>query len=157
MKPLLATILAALVLMTVNGTPAAEKLDIAAVRSFVIAQNRAWSARDFARYYGTLDPSAEIVTIRTAPDGKVTRTVRSPAEDRKEAERFFASTRAIIRETDYIETIEIPPGGRHARVRVREETGMLENGRSRLLHAITEEEVGLRNGRIVALRLTERR
>jgi|KBSMisStaDraftv2_1062788.scaffolds.fasta_scaffold64077_2 hypothetical protein len=157
MKPLRATLLAALVLMTGKGTSAAEKLDIASVRNFVTAQNRAWSARDFARYYGTFNPGAEIVTIRTAPDGKVTRTVRSPAEDRKEAKRFFASTQAIIRETDYIEKIEISPDSRHARVRVREETGILENGRSRLLHAITEEDVGLRNGRIVALGLTERR
>jgi hypothetical protein len=156
MKPLFATMLAALVLMIGNGTSAAEKLDIAAVRSFVTAQNRAWSARDFAHYYASFDPSAEIVTIRTAPDGKVTRTVRSLAEDRKKAERFFASTKAIIRETDYIEKIEIAPDSRRARVRVREETGMLENGRSQFLHAIAEEELGLRNGGIVALRLTER-
>lgn len=140
-----------------NDAAGAPKLSPESTRAFVEAQNRAWSARDFARYYATFDPHAEIVTIRATPGGKVTRTVKSPARDRSEAERFFASTRAAIHETDRIEKMEIAPDSRHARVRWVEETSMMENGKSRLLHATAEEELEWRNGRIVALRLTENR
>jgi hypothetical protein len=156
-KVAIAAIIAGSLGVSTNNAAGAPQLSPEAVRAFVQAQNRAWSARDFARYYATFGPQAEIVTIRTTPGGKVTRTVKSPAEDRNEAERFFASTRATIHETDRIEKIEIAPDGRHARVRWIEEASLAENGKPRLLHATAEEELESRNGRIVALRLTETR
>ena len=99
------------------------------------------------------------------PDGRIYGSALSPAVLAPSPPRGCRTQARALRESSGsrlaaelgLHLIEIPPGGRHARVRVREETGMLENGRSRLLHAIAEEEVGLRNGRIVALRLTERR
>ncbi len=157
MKLLPPVMIAALLVLPGAGWAAAAKLDEPSVRAFVVAQNRAWNARDFARYYATFDPGALIVTIRKDADGRVLRTARSVSDDRKEAERFFASTRAIIRETDRIDKITIAPDGRHARVRVLEETGTVEDGKTSLLHAIAEVELESRDGRIVAVGLTETR
>lgn len=155
MKPILKLLLAALAPFGALAAPAHPKLDAAAIRAFAVAQNRAWNARDLDRFYALFDPRAQIVSIRKTPEGTTHRSVRSIAADRARAERFFACTHAIIRETDRIEKIEIAPDGRHARVRVREETGMVQNGRPRMLHATTVQQLEWRNGRILSLGLTE--
>ena len=134
----------------------AHTLTPASIRAFIAGQNRAWNGRDFARFYATFAPRAQIVLIRTTADGKVTRTVRSLAEDRRKAERFFATTRAIIRETGVVKAIQIAPDGRHARVQVLEDTGIVENGKPRQLRAIVEEELEMRDGRVLVRALTER-
>lgn len=87
---IVAAVISAGAAVSTNVAVSARQLSPVAVRAFVEAQNRAWSARD-------------------------------------------------------------------ARARWLEETSMVENGKPRLLHATAEEELAWRGGRIVALRLTEKR
>lgn len=133
------------------------KLNPASIRAFVAAENRAWNARDFARFYGAFAPGARITTISAEPNGRVRRAAHSVSEDRKQTERFFATSRAIIRETDAIQSVEVSPDGGRAHVHIAEDVGIVENGKPRQLHAIVEEELELQNGRILVLELKERR
>lgn len=155
---LLPVALAAALFARAGGAWAEDiKFDEASVRAFVTAQNRAWNARDFARYYGSFDPQSLIVTIKTGGNGKTARSTRTVSEDRKEAEQFFATTHAIIRETDRIDNITIALDGWHARVHVVEEASMAVSGKTSLQRAIAEEDLEWRDGRIVATGLTETR
>jgi hypothetical protein len=133
---------------------ALQRLDTTSIRAFVREQNRAWNARDFEHFYGMFGPNARLVIV-SDKQGDHSRSVRSLAEDRRESERFFATTHARIQESDTIESIAIAPDGRHARVRVREETRVARGGKTRRLRATTEQELGILHGRIVSLELTE--
>jgi hypothetical protein len=132
-----------------------RKLDDASIRNFVAEQGRAWNARDFRRFYTAFAPDSAIVLFTTHRGKEVARRVRTPGEDRREAERFFAGTQAKIRETDQIERITIAPDGRHARLRVKELAHVRKHGHTKVIHAATEQELALRDGRIVVLQLME--
>jgi hypothetical protein len=130
-------------------------LDANTVKRFVELQDRAWQDRDFGRFYATFDSRAIIVTIGRGKRGEPVTTRHTLAEDRRLSGSFFASTQAQIRETDRIQSIKLGSGGKSAVVRVRERTTVNNNGKIKLLYAVTEQELVLRKGTVISLGLTE--
>ena len=155
MRRFLACLLAALLFSARAGIGAPAKLDKAAIGNFIAEQGRAWNARDFGRFYGTFAPGAVIVLVTMQRGKEVARRVRTLAADRRQSEHFFAMARSKIHETDRVERIMLAPDGRYARVRVEEAVRILRDRRAKVLHAVTEQELELRNGRIVSLKLME--
>lgn len=134
---------------------AVRRLDDASIRTFIAEQGRAWNARNFGRFYAAIAPDAAVVLVTTHRGQEIARRVRTAAEDRRESERFFARTRAKIQEKDEVERITLAPDGLHARVRVGEVARIRKHGHTKVIRAATEEELALRNGRIVVLQLME--
>lgn len=154
-RSLKGVVAAALLSPAAAGSAPAAKLDEGLVRNFIAQQGRAWNARDFAGFYATFSPGAVIVLVTTHQGKEVARRVRTLAEDRRQSEHFFATMHATIRETDRVKTIAIAPDGRHAHVRVKETARIARHGRVKVSHAVTEQQLELRHGRIVSLSLME--
>lgn len=130
-------------------------LDHASIRSFIAKQERVWNARDFRRFYAVFAPNAVIVLVTTHGRQEVARRIRTPAEDRRASEHFFANAHGRIHETDRVEEITIASDRRSARVRVKEVAQILRHGRKKVIGATTEQDLELQEGRIVVLRLME--
>ena len=159
MKGLLTgTVLAALLPWAAAAAPSAPppaRFNDASIRNFIEQQERLWNTRAFALFYATFAPQATIATVHRGHGGPPTRSVRTLAQDRHAAEKFFASSHADIREADWIEHIAIHPGARRATVRVRETTTIKVHGKVKVLHAVTEQVLVWRDERIVSLGLRE--
>ncbi len=133
------------------SAPASTQLDESAVRSFESEQETAWNARDFDHFYGHCAPDAVFVSIHWNADGSITREQRTLLEDRAAAEKFFAAHPGKLSETDAIDSVQLAPDHRSARILGRGSMRFVTNGRDEILNATTDQTVVLRDGLILSL------
>jgi nitrous oxide reductase accessory protein NosL len=131
--------------------PGPSQLDESAIRQFEANQETAWNTRDFDHFYAHCAPDAVFVSIHWNADGSITREQRTLLEDRAAAERFFAAHPGKLSEIDAIDSIQLAPDRRSARILGRGTVRFLTNGRGETLNASTDQTVVLRDGHILSL------
>jgi len=87
----------------------------AAVRDFLVRQQRAWNAGEVDRYFALYAPDATFTDQARTPQGEIAPYGTSTlGQARAQTRKFLAA--AKVRETGYVRRIELAPDRRSARV-----------------------------------------
>jgi hypothetical protein len=136
LKPAAAALLAAaLVALAAPVTAHAQAvppagLTDAAVRDFLLRQQRAWNAGDLDRYFALYAPDAVFADQARTPEGRIVPYGQATlAEARAQARRFLAKSKST--ETGYVRRIEIAADGHSAQVHTDAYSRSEQDGRTR--------------------------